>query len=269
MVTVHAKADSIAAYQALLTSDWTKSLTQKVLALLWKILSTDASAETSLIWQLLNPSNAKGFSAEQFRAISSRIQDGTRFIRLANVPPVDIGRLGEKRNSLLLIQARQLAAYLTLQAHTQVLDRADFLLDVQALGFQAAIHFVLPELRERNEPEYSLLLNAAILFAVGNSANDFAHSSYMLAMIHGHLGDQEQRLRSLLASFRCTSPEDHSYLTKAQEVWTELLEQDKRAEAEDFLLDLNRSSLPSHQEEVREMVVDAFKFILRDSADNN
>ena len=65
-----------------------------------------------------------------------------------------------------------------------------------------------------------------------------------------------------MLAFRFTSPEDHSYLTKAQEYWSELLDQAKFKEAEDFLFSLHWWSLPTQQDEVRDMVVDAVKFML-------
>ncbi len=136
-------------------------------------------------------------------------------------------------------------------------------MDVLALAFQAAIHFMLPELQRKYEAEHSLVLHAAVLFAVGYSAYEPAQYAYMMSMIHGYLGDENQRLRALFASFRFTSPQDHSYLTKAQELWTELLDQNRYEEAERFLLSLHRLSLPAQQDEVREMVVEAFKYILR------
>lgn len=118
---------------------------------------------------------------------------------------------------------------------------------------------MLPALRGKHDAEHALLLHAAALFPLAYSAYDPAHYAYMMAMIHGYLGDEKGRLQALYASFRFTSPHDHSYLTKAQEYWMELIDSQKLEQAEEFMLSLPWWSLPSQQEEVRKMIVLAFK----------
>jgi hypothetical protein len=186
-------------------------------------------------------------------------------VRLSRLPELPTDYVPPTRPSSLARQANKLAVYLTLQAHTAVAGKTEFLADVQALAFQAAIHFVLPEVRRKHPLEHSLLLHSAVLFAISYSAYEPAHYAYMMSMIHDYLGDQEQRLRSLYASFRFTPPQDHSYRTKAQEFWSELLDQNRSEEAERFLLSLHWWSLPSQGDEIREMIVDAFKYILKDN----
>jgi hypothetical protein len=51
-------------------------------------------------------------------------------------------------------------------------------------------------------------------------------------------------------------------LTKAQEVWSEMLDEGQFKEAENFLFSLHWSSRPWQQDEVRQMVMDGLKFIL-------
>src|SRR5207247_5787303 len=99
-----------------------------------------------------------------FHSIVTRIADGTRFVRLTDLPELPTNSAHPKRPSPLIIQANKLATYLTLPAHATVLGNTEFLVDVQALAFQAAIHFVLPELQKRHETEHSLLLHSAVLF---------------------------------------------------------------------------------------------------------
>ena len=262
MVTVQSTPGLIARYRELLVSDWNKSLPRDVLSLLWAIVGQEATGKAEPLLQFLNPNDTAAFPLDIFRSIVARIADGTRFVRLAELPPLRPDYLPPKKPSSIARQACLLTTYLTLSAHTTVTGNTDFLADVQALAFQASLHFVLPELQKKHEVEHALLLHSALLFSVGYSAYEPAHYAYMTSMIHGYLGDEEQRLRSLFASFRFTPPEDHSYLTKAQEFWTELLDQNKTEEAERFLLSLHWWSLPAQQDEVREMVVDAFKYIL-------
>jgi len=81
--------------------------------------------------------------------------------------------------------------------------------------------------------------------------------------IRKYLDDKETSLESLAASFRFTSPRDHSYLTKAQEYWSELLDRGKFEEAERFLFSLHLQSLPDQQEEVQEMILKAIRYIVK------
>ena len=159
-------------------------------------------------------------------------------------------------------QAVRLASYLTLQGTVRLAGAVDFFHDLQSLAFQASIHFVLPSLKSKHPAEHALLLHALLLFPLEYATDDPAHYSYLLSMIHGYLGNETQKLRCLVASFRSTTPEDHSYLTKAQEVWSEMLDEGQFKEAENFLFSLHWSSRPWQQEEVRQMVMDGLKFIL-------
>jgi hypothetical protein len=262
MVTVEATSRALSTYKELLVSDWTKSLPNEVVSLLWNSLGGHESVgETSPLWQILDPNEASVFPLDFFQSIVVRITDGTSFVRLAGLPDLPVKYDPPKTPSIVARRANRLATYLTLPAHVAIAGETGFFMDVLALGFQAAIHFVLPELRRKHEAEHSILLHSAVLFCVGYSAYEPAHYAYMMSMIHGYLGDENHRLQSLFAAFRFTSPQDHSYLTKAQEFWTELLDQNRFDEAEQFLLSLHRWSSPAQQDEVREMVVDAFSFI--------
>ena len=140
-----------------------------------------------------------------------------------------------------------------------------FLTDVQALAFQAAIHYVLPQLEPKHPDEHAILLNAAALFSLEFASCDPAHYAYMTSMIYGYLGDDELRLRTLQASFRFTPPDDHSFLTKAQEYWMELIDLKRYSEAEEFLFSL-RWLCPNQQDEIREMVHDAYQIIFSEKA---
>lgn len=132
--------------------------------------------------------------------------------------------------------------------------------DVQALGFQAALHYLLPELRDKHAGEHALLLRALVLFAAACETADPAHAAYLRSQIQGYLGRIEERLETLLASVRLTPPEDHSYLTKAQEYWSELLDLNRYSEAEEFLFTLHWRSLPQQRDEIRAMIVAAIRY---------
>jgi hypothetical protein len=269
MVTVVASRKSAAAYKKLLLTEWTDSLVASVLDLQWRttksLSSPSLSAPSTLqdMLSLLNPTDEQSLDSEEFNRAVNRIREGTRFIRLADLPEITSRSVPAKRHSSSVREARKLAVYLTLSAHTAVTGDTDFLRDMQSLAFQAAIHFALPAAKQKRAHfEHALLLHSAVLFCAGYAAEDPGHSSYMMSQVHDYLGDEQRRLSALFAAYRFTSLEDHSYLTKAQEYWSALLDHQRFEEAEKFLLSLQWWSLPAHQDEVREMVVTGFKQIL-------
>jgi hypothetical protein len=263
MVTAQSGPERVAEYRDLLLSEWKKNLPDEVLALLWRtVAAAPPPPEPAALSQLLDPGYSASFPVDYFRSMLVRIRDAASFVRVSNLPEVPAAYAPPKRLAKPAWLANRLAAYLTLQAHSPVAGDVSFLADAQSLAFQAVLHFVLPEIREKYPEEHAILLHAAVLYAVGYSVHGFAHYAYMIGMVHDYLGNEEQRLQSLYASFRCTPPTDHSYLTKAQELWSELLDRNREEEAERFLVSLPGWSLPSQQDEVREMVVDAFRYIV-------
>jgi hypothetical protein len=262
MVTLQSGPERIAEYQTLLLSEWKKTFPEEVLSLLWGLVAgVPPRPQPDPLFQLLDPGASASFPIGFFRSLVRQIAEAAKFIRLANLPEMPAEYVPPRRLTKHLGQANRLAAYLTLQAHTSLIGDVALFADVQALAFQAAVHFVLPELREKHPAEHAILLHATVLYAVGYSSYDSAHYLYMMSMIHDYLGNDDQRLQSLYAAFRLTPPTDHSYLTKAQEVWTELLDKNRPEEAQRFLVSLPGWSLPEQQEEVRAMVVDGFRYL--------
>jgi hypothetical protein len=260
MITVRANSRLILDYKRLLVSEWTRTFPQQVLELLWDAIGArQSSNENGRLRPLLDPANVASFPTEYFRSIVDRIANGTKFVRVAELPELPAEYQPPKRPPAAVWQSVRLVTYLTLQAHATVDGDTSFFADAQALAFQAATHVLLPTLREKHTAEHALLLHAATLFALGYAAVDPAHYAYMMSMIFDYLGDEEQHLRSLYASFRFTSPQDHSYLTKAQEYWSDLLDVHRYQEAQEFLFSLHWWSLPTQHEEVREMITEAFR----------
>lgn len=261
MIRVLADKTRIAQYQRLLVSEWTKDLPDAVLSLLWSSLHSKGPADDPL-FKLLNPNVNSTFPSKFFRSLLDAIGNASKFLHLGDLPQLPVAYDASKRLSKNAWQANRLAAYLTLQASTKFSGDVEFFRDLQAFAFQAAVHFVLPAIAEKHPAEHTILLHALWLFTLEYVALDPAHYCYLVGMLHGYLGNGEERLRFLQASFRLTRPEDHSFLTKAQEVWTELLDQGRYDEAEKFLFSLHWWALPGQQDEVREMMVHAFKHTL-------
>ena len=261
-VTIQSSTEAVQAYQSLLLTDWSDELPAHVLSLLSSIVKKDDDTTTAPLLQVLDPDGTK-FDSDYFESIVDRIVDSSKLVGLAELPMLSDYSIPRSRLSRAARQANSLSTYLTLPAHATVIGDIDFFVDVLALAFQASIHFVLPATKLRNRKfEHALLLRSMVLFSVSYSAYDPGHYAYMLSEIHGYLGNKRQRIRSLYAAFKFTSPHDHSYLTKAQELWSELMDQEKYDEVEDFVFSLGASSLATQQVEIREMAVDAFRQIL-------
>jgi len=81
-----------------------------------------------------------------------------------------------------------------------------------------------------------------------------AHFLYLQSLIMDYLGEAERRLELLDMAFRLTSVHDHSYLTKATALWSDLMDLGHHERALGFLMELNRSSPTEYQDEIRGMI---------------
>ena len=88
--------------------------------------------------------------------------------------------------------------------------------------------------------------------------DDPAHQQYLLSALARYLGDRESEESALRSAFRLTDPDEHDYLTLAQSYWHFLLENQRHADAEKFLLDVYRTAPREQLEEIREMLDETF-----------
>jgi hypothetical protein len=260
MIRVQSNHEQIAAYHRLLTSEWNGHLTDEVLQLLWAAISERHASGDIGLFAVLDPESDGPMLGAGPVAMLPRIGDAARLLlSRVGLPALPLKYEPIKRLPKLARQSIQLSTYLTLQMHATVSGDAGFLMDLQSLAFQAAMHFVLPNLRDRHPAEHSILLHAAALFPYEYLAFDQSHFCYLISMVYDYLGDFDQRLKFLHDSFRLTPRDDHSYLTKAQEYWSELLDHGRGAEAEEFLFALHWRSPPSQRNEIRQMIAAAFE----------
>jgi len=259
MITIHPSESVIKDYQKLLASEWKRSLGRDALSLLWNSiddLSGFQRADPGLS-SLLKPDEKGTLRRDVVQAIVDRIGLTARLVDFSRLPKLS-ARYEPSRDPMKAARlAIQLSTYLTLAIHTRVQGELEFLVDAQALAFQASIHFALPALKARFPEEHAILLHSCALFSIRYAAYDLAHYEYLMSLVHGYLGDANQRLRCLLGSFQLTSPQDHVYLTKAQEYSMELLDQNREDEALEFLISFHKNSTSAHREEARAMLFDA------------
>ena len=148
MLTVEPNTEAVTTYKELLLSEWNKSLPQEVLSLLWSTLAGQTSNEAGPIYGLLNPDDLASFQRNDFRPIVQRIEDGTKFVKFTDLPVFPTGYIPPKNLAKIARQANLLTTYLTLPTHTSVGGDTEFFVDLLALAFQAAIHFVLASLAD-------------------------------------------------------------------------------------------------------------------------
>jgi hypothetical protein len=267
MIAISSSSASISEYQRLLVSEWRKGFPEDVLALLWSVISIKSTSPSgdrhNALEQLLNPENTSDFPEQLFQASIDRLKEVRRFIRIPRLPELPDEYEAPRRMSKTVWLANRLASYLALPAHAPIEGDVGFFADIQALAFQAAIHQALPAVNKTHRAEFSILVHSATIYAFSYMSHDPSHYAYMISMLYDYLGDEDLSLQFLYTSFRFTSPSDHSFLTKAQEFWSELLDRRRYEEAENFLFSLQWWALPSQKEEVREMFIDAMEHILR------
>jgi hypothetical protein len=90
--------------------------------------------------------------------------------------------------------------------------------------------------------------------------DDPAHQYYLLSVLMDYLGKHEASTGFLERSFRMTPPDDHSYLTKGQSLWLDLLEAGRRKAAEKVLSHLAKTAPLKYKEEIDEMYQDMIKY---------
>ncbi len=247
-------------YRRLLLAEWGSDFPDRVINLLWRCLRRTATDGDALN-DLLDPKQKTHFPTELFTSVLANIAVGSKFLRVAGLPKLPLEYHAPAKIGETLWQTYRTIAYLTLQANVRLTGSGGLFLDAQALAFQSAVHVILPKLNDDHAVERSILLHGLALFAAGYFSVDPAHSTYMTSALYGAIGDAERRLQLLHESFRFTSPDDHSFLTKAQEYWMELLDLDRRQQVKEFLASLAWRSRPEHQEEVGAMMTEAFSHI--------
>jgi tetratricopeptide (TPR) repeat protein len=152
-------------------------------------------------------------------------------------------------------QTEAASLYLLLQSIVPLTGETGFFQDVQSLLYLHLVHYFLPHLQTNRRPaEYALLVNVMHIHAIVVWRDQPSHMFYLLGALMGQLGQNQARLQCLERALSATPVYDHSYLTKANAYWGELLELDQRDEAMELLLKLSRNVPESYAEEIGEMI---------------
>lgn len=261
MTIIRPSKRQILEYQRLLKSEWGDGFAADVIGLIKSLLHEPQSEGKLPISSILNGEFNQATTGRIIDAVLQRLIAFGEYGNLHELPALPKAYSLPKRSARHAREAVQLTVGLCLRLLAPLEGDTALLRDVQSLVFHAALHETLPALNERQSAERSILLHAMSLFAHDYFFIDPAHYCHLLSSIFGHLGRSDERLKYLSFSLGLTRVDDHSYLTKAQEYWSELVDNERLDEAETFLLSLYRSSNAEQQSEVREMIDAAFRFI--------
>jgi hypothetical protein len=252
-IEVQASDREFALYKTLVDSDWNKRSQEGVLGVLWAVIAKSAASSK---WEW---SSVFRFPAEKDtvnalnQEIIEKIRSLSEMLTEASIPTISSVFSSKKTKAITL--AEKTWAYLMLPSLVQLKGEAGFFLDLQSLLYLSTVHYLLPLLdKQDTRAEHDCLLNAMYVHTILAWRGQPSHMFYLQSALMGRLGQDRRRLELLDLSLGLTPISDHSYLTKANAYWIELLELGDREAAMKFLLNLNRIAPISYQDEIREMI---------------
>jgi len=239
------------AYRSLLLEDWTDTSFRKVIAILWDEIGNQ-KVEVPDWWSVLDPhgvrhtENVNAFVVERIRVLTETMPHSS----VPQVPQVIPGDAGDELARL----TETVWTYLIIQSLTHIAGEQGFLADTQSALFICCADYLLPRLHNESYAARRDCLLAAMYshtFLVWR--NTPAHMYYLQSVLMNELGNYSERFRLLGDSLALTPASDHSYLTKAQNYLSDLLDVKRYDVAERLLMDLYRSATRDDQPEIMEM----------------
>ncbi len=240
-------------YRRLVNSDWNSTTQESVLALLWKVVAESATASQCDLASVLHFPAEKGTGNQLNQQVIDRIKSFSEVFTERCIPAIPLAFSPKKTKAI--VQAEKTWTYLMLPSLVRLRGETGFFLDLQSLLYLSSIHYLLPMLEKQDSrAERDCLVNAMYVHTVLAWRGNPPHLFYLQSALMGYLRQEQRRLELLNLALTSTPISDHSYLTKANAYWIELLELGDRKAAMVFLLNLNRIAPISYQDEIREMI---------------
>jgi len=256
---VHAWHPDIEEYQRLLKCDFTKDTLKSVLSLLWKLIAKSAKPST-YEWQrvlVYPPKVAQIKHVDQH--IINTIRQTAEILEDPRIPTMP-SSFSDARSDRSIVQAQQVWTYLCVQLLARLVGEPGIFVDLQSLLFLCTTEELLPALRDqRLLSEHDCLVNALYIHTVVVWRNDPAHQYYLQSVLMDYLGDLRSVLQLHVRSLKLTDVQDHSYLTKAQAVWSDFMDSHQYKDAYHFLIHLLRYSPLSCEPELQDMLTTTVK----------
>jgi hypothetical protein len=260
VITLRRKPAFKTTYHALLKEEWGEDVLGRVLQLLDDQLR-ESGVDLILPWESPGESRGHRLAVSIDASRVEEIAQVLQHLHSRQLPPVPeeaavLARRARSERERLAVRSW---VYLTFQATCELKGEADFFRDVQSLLFLSTVFTLLPALRSPAlAKEHDMLVNSLGYHATVVWRDYSAHQQYLLSVLARYVGDEELEENALLASFRLTDPNEHNYLTLAQSYWFFLLEKDRYADAEAFLLGVYRQAPQDALAELREMVSETY-----------
>jgi hypothetical protein len=246
-------------YQMLLRADFTNETPGHVLLLLWKSISQSVKP-ADIEWQktLVYP-YSPGLASGPDQHILGVLHEAAGFLSDEHMPPMPMATASLQFDGLTW-QAEQTWAYLCLQLFAQLKGETALFANLQSLLFLTTVQELLPRLKKpKHLPVHNCLVNALMIHTNLVWRVDPSHLYYLQCVLMDYLGEHSLALKLRHQSLQLTDVEDHSYLTKAQAFWADLMDFGKHHDAYSFLLHLNRYTPQSYQPEIEEMLAVTIK----------
>jgi hypothetical protein len=244
-------------YREVLRSDYTRETLNETLQLLWEVIGQPPGNGKARWVNALEYNERGKASAEEFhQEVLERIEKFASFIPGGLLPAIPV-RSSTHRPSRAGWLAERACAYLTLQSLATLKGEGGFFRDIQSPLFLCSVYHLLPQLSSQSlDKEHAYLLHAMTMHALFVWDDDPSHQAFLRSLILDYLGNTQLRRAFVHQSFVLTPSDDHSYLTKAQEYWCDLVEAGESGRAKRFLLDLYRNAPQEHTSEIAAMIDD-------------
>ena len=247
-----------AAYQSLLTRDWSIATLRKTLELLGDLLAASGAEIRfgSSRPRKTPPPGQWSPGMDDFRRLLAIHREFAT--NGATGLPEHIEELVPAPTGVAELAIRAWL-YFDLQLLCNLRGDTGFFRDLQSILFLNTAESLLPELRENGLKVYDgLLANVLEYHAAVTWRDDAAQQQYLLSILAHDRGDKDIEGSALLAAFRLTDPQSHEFLTMAQSYWHFLIENNRFDEAETFLLGVYRNAPQEQLSELKEMIDDTF-----------
>jgi hypothetical protein len=255
---VYASHPDIEQYQKLLKSDFSRDTMKSVLSLLWKLIA-ESLKPTTFTWQKVLEYPARPARTKLNVEVIDTIRQAASLLRDPHLPPVK--RAPTKvRLDHSMTEAQQVWTYLCLQTLADLRTpkhreaAIDLFHDLQSLLFLCSIEEVLPGLKKQGlAAEHDLLVNAHFIHTIIVWKDNPSHQFYLQSVLMDYLGEYDLAIDLRALSLRLTDVDDHSYLTKAQALWSDLMDLGRAREAYSFIFNLARFTPREYLPELEDM----------------
>lgn len=254
---IRASTEEFARYREIVDDDWNDRTFHKALQLIWDVIFIPPNqAHSDWIARFKTPKEAKRTISIP-KDLMERIRILADVLRDPSIPRIRMEDDILDKASQTLASTNATITALLLQFAFDLSGESGFFRDLQSLLYLNAVHYLVPHLKKsRRTAEFANLVNVLVLHANLIWRDEPSHMFYLLAALMGQLGQKQERLEYLHRALSATPTYDHSYLTKANAYWGELLELGQSERALQWLVGLSRNVPEAYSPEISDMIAE-------------